>query len=355
MRKYFRTSRGLKNKSQPKGSSISKCFAVAEKAYKYSDLYSLANLIYTGILSIVPYSWYFTTIYLYGDAAKKILAILLTLIVFSCKESSVEPDFDNLNPTRDAHLAMGNPSNAGTSDESNYLLDKPQFVVAYIRSKGTANWVSWHLSMAWKGTAVRKDDFKPDDTLPSSWYKIKTTDYTNSGFDRGHLCPSDDRDFSQEDNDMTFLMTNIIPQSPSLNRGMWSALEDYCRKVAAAGNELYIVAGVLDQGGSGSNGGTTKTLADGKITVPAYVWKMILILPVGNNDVSRVNENSRVIAVNIPNKQSLTGGWGDYRLNVDDLEVLTGYDFLSNVPGEIQKVLERRKDSEPTVKVRLSR
>lgn len=282
------------------------------------------------------------------------LAILLAFFVFSCKESTVEPIIDDPNPTRDPHLTMGNPSNAGT-DENNYLLDKPQYVVSYNRSKGTANWVSWHLSMAWKGTAVRKDNFKPDDTLPSSWYKVKTSDYTNSGFDRGHLCPSDDRDFSQEDNDMTFLMTNIIPQSPNLNRGMWSTLEDYCRKVAAAGNELYIIAGVLDGGGEGSNGGTTKTLADKKIVVPHSVWKVILILPVGSNDVSRVNENTRVIAVNIPNKQSNTGGWGDYRLNVDDLETLTGYDFFSNVPVEIQKVLERRKDDGPTVKVRISR
>ena len=285
---------------------------------------------------------------------KYLLTILLTLFIFSCKET-VEPGSDGSNPTRDAHLAMGNPSNAGISDESNYLLDKPQYVIAYNRNKGTANWVSWHLSMAWKGTAVRKDNSKPDDTLPSSWYKVKTTDYTNSGFDRGHLCPSDDRDFSQEDNDMTFLMTNIIPQSPSLNRGMWSTLEDYCRKVAAAGNELYIVAGVLDQGGSGSNGGTTITLADGKITVPSSVWKVVLILPVGSSDVSRINENSRVIAVNIPNKESITGDWGDYRLNVDNLEALTGYDFLSNVPDEIQKVLERRKDSGPTGKVGISR
>ena len=55
---------------------------------------------------------------------------------------------------------------------------------------GTPNWVSWHLSTAWKGAAPRCDCFSPDTTLPSGFYRVATTDYTNSGFDRGHICPS---------------------------------------------------------------------------------------------------------------------------------------------------------------------
>lgn len=261
------------------------------------------------------------------------------------------PNNTNL-ATRDDNLAMGNPSNADLNDENNYLMIKKQYVLSYNRSKSTANWVSWHLSTAWKGNTQRTDNFRPDPTLPSAWYRVITSDYTNSGFDRGHLCPSDDRDGSLEDNDETFLMTNIAPQAPSNNRGLWADLEAYSRKVAEAGNELYIVAGVYGKGGTGSNGGKTNTLENGKIVVPESFWKVIVILPIGNNDVSRIDAQTRVIAVNIPNKESVDGTkWGDYRLNVDDLETLTGYDFMSNVPSAIQKTLESKKDAGPTLKV----
>ena len=254
--------------------------------------------------------------------------------------------------TRDDNLAMGNPSNTDLNDENNYLMVKNRFVLSYNRSKSTANWVSWHLSTAWKGNTQRTDNFRPDQTLPSAWYRVVTSDYTNSGFDRGHLCPSDDRDGSFEDNDETFLMTNIAPQAPNHNRGIWADLEAYSRKIAEAGNELYIVAGVYGKGGTGSNGGKTNTLENGKIVVPESFWKVIVILPIGINDISRVDASTRVIAVNIQNKESVGNTkWGDYRLNIDDLETLTGYDFMSNVPSAIQNTLESKKDNGPTLKV----
>jgi endonuclease G, mitochondrial len=255
-------------------------------------------------------------------------------------------------PTRDDNLALGNPSNADAKDENNYLMTKSRFVLSYNKSKGTANWVSWHLSTAWKGLTERTNNFRADETLPNAWYKVQTSDYTNSGFDRGHLCPSDDRDGSYEDNDETFLMTNIAPQAPANNRGLWADLEDYSRKIASTGNELYIIAGVYGKGGTGSNGGKTSTLDNGKVVVPESFWKVIVILPVGSNDISRIDATTRVIAVNIPNKESVDGTkWGEYRLSIDDLETLTGYDFLSNVPSAIQKSLESRKDAGPTLKV----
>jgi endonuclease G, mitochondrial len=255
-------------------------------------------------------------------------------------------------PTRDDNMGMGNPSGANTTDENNYILPKPQFIISYNRGRGSANWTSWHLSQAWKGDATRQDNFRPDDTLPSGWFRATTQNYTNTGFDRGHLCPSDDRDGTQSDNDATFTLTNIAPQAPNCNRGPWEELEAYSRKIAEAGNELYIVAGINGIGGSGSNGGKNKSIADGNIAVAEFFWKVILVLPVGKNDVTRVDETTRVIAVKMPNNQSSTDlKWGDYRLSIKDLEDLTGYDFLSNVPTEIQKKIEGRKDDGPTVKV----
>ena len=268
--------------------------------------------------------------------------ILVTLSLTACKKDTPA------GPSRDDHLTLGNPSGAGTADENNYLLEKPQYVLSYNRHRGTANWVSWHLSAAWRGNAARSNSFRTDDQLPAGWDRVASSDYTNSGFDRGHLCPSDDRDGSEADNTATFLMTNIIPQAPDNNQITWKALEDYCRKVVAGGNEIYLIAGAYGQGGSGENGGTTNTLAGGKVIVPSRLWKVAVILPVGEQDLGRINESTRVIAVDLPNRQSVDNEpWGYYRTSVDAIEAATGYDLLSRLPLGLQTALESRPDTGP--------
>ena len=253
--------------------------------------------------------------------------------------------------TRDDNMAMGNPSGATTnvSVPNNYLMVKPQYTLSYNNSKGEANWVSWHLSSAWLGSTDRCNCFTSDASLPASFFHATTSNYTSTGFDRGHLCPSGDRTYSDTDNARTFLMTNMTPQAPNMNEVTWEAFEDYCRTLATSGNELYIIAGWSGQGGTGSSGGTTNTIASGAINVPAYFWKIAVVLPVGTNDVSRVTTSTRVIAVKMPNIQTVNAHtWDYYRTSVDAIESLTGYDFLSNVPVSIQAVIEARIDSGPT-------
>lgn len=246
--------------------------------------------------------------------------------------------------TRADNLALGNPSGATTNDPNNYLISRPQYVLSYSRDRGIANWVSWHLSPAWKGTAPRTNDFRPDPSLPTGWYAVRPSDYTNTGFDRGHLCPSDDRDVTPADNATTFLLTNIVPQAPRHNREVWKNLEEYERKLMDAGNDVYIIAGASGTGGTGQNG-YAATLAGGKLTVPATLWKIVLVVPTGADDRFALTTNTRVIAVNIPNAQSAADKpWRAYITSVDALESLTGYDFLSTVPTEVQRIIEARID-----------
>ncbi|MDO1447954.1 DNA/RNA non-specific endonuclease [Rhodocytophaga aerolata] len=272
--------------------------------------------------------------------------IILCIGIHSCAKKTLSP----ASSTEELHILLGNPSKATAdpANSENFLVIRPQYALSYNSARGTANWVSWHLNATWKGTVKRQDNFRPDHTLPDSWYRATPGDYTNTGFDRGHLCPSDDRDKSEEDNQATFLMSNIVPQAPNNNRTTWRNLEEYCRTLIDRGNELYIVAGVYGRGGSGSNGGTTNTLASGKITVPARFYKIIVILPEGDKDVSRISSSTRVIAVDMPNKQAVDEQpWSEYRVSVDDIEKATGYDFLSNLPAALQQSLEAKPDTEP--------
>jgi endonuclease G len=250
----------------------------------------------------------------------------------------------------DDNMGMGNPSAATASllFPDNYLLTKTQYTLSYNDSRGTPNWVSWHLSSAWLGSEPRCDCFTSDAALPGAFYHATTSNYTNTGFDRGHQAPSADRNANAADNEATFLMTNIMPQAPHLNQSTWANLEDYCRTLVGQGNELYIISGGYGTGGSGSNGGTTNTIASGNITVPSRYWKVIVVLPVGTDDVNRVSTSTRVIAVDMPNNQSTSSSWGGYRVSVNAIEASTGYDFLSLVPAGIQGTIEASIDSGAT-------
>jgi endonuclease G len=208
---------------------------------------------------------------------KQFLIVLLVSLLVSASAASPArtPTLGPLKPQdlADISLVLGNPSNAtaDTNNRDNLLMEKRQFVLSYNDSKGGANWVSWHLQEADIGT-INRGDFHVDINLPAGFKRVTKADYNNSGFDHGHLCNSKDRTNNRTNNDATFNMTNILPQSPGNNQGPWKKLEDFGRTLAKQGNELYILAGAF-----GSNG----AIAGGKVNVPKTFWKVIVILPIG--------------------------------------------------------------------------
>jgi endonuclease G len=244
--------------------------------------------------------------------------------------------------TAETNLALGNPSNAKASTDSpnNYLIEGAPYALSYDRDKGTPNWVSWHIDSTDLGSVPRNDEFKPDNSLPEGWYRVQPKDYTKSGFDRGHMTPAADRSSNFEENSTSFTMTNIVPQAPNNNRKTWSNLEEYTRELVRQGNEVYVISG-----GYGSKG----TLADGKINIPERTWKVIVVLPNGESDLERITENTRVIAVDVPNSDDVNEDWSTYRTSVDAIEKATGYDFLSNVSTVIQNAIEAKVDQTPLV------
>ncbi len=248
-----------------------------------------------------------------------------------------------------SNLLFGNPSGATTStvtSADNYLMDQGYYVESYNSTKAEPNWVSWHLDNTnTTNTTGRLDNFAAFSGLPTGFYAVQSNSYSGSGFDRGHNCPSADRTSSTDANSATFLMTNMIPQAPQNNQQTWAGLENYLRTLTDAGYEVYIIMGSYGSGGSGSQGGTTTSVNGGKVNVPSNVWKVAIVLPKGDADLTRVTNATRVIAINTPNINTINTDWTKYIVTVRDIEKATGYNIFSNLPQSIQDAIELKTDS----------
>ncbi len=235
-------------------------------------------------------------------------------------------------------LALGNPSNAGTADPNNFLLVNNYFAISYNRGRGAPNWVAWRISRGELGDFPRPepDPFRPDARLPKSWKPVVPSDYSGSGYDRGHLAPSADRSASIEGMSETFLMSNMVPQTGDLNRGPWAKLEGYLRTLVTRGSDVYIIAGAYGE----------KGLLKNKVSVPTNTWKVAVAVPAGTAP-SAINESARVIAVDMPNvKGILRADWQVYRTTARDIEQKTGYNLFSNLPANVQNALETKTDNQ---------
>lgn len=230
------------------------------------------------------------------------------------------------------HLALGIPTDADPSDD--HLLDERAYVVSYSPIKHVPNWVAWRLDRSNLGHVKRKNDFRPDPSLPFEFYHVTESDYLHSGFDRGHMCPSADREDTGEDNSLTFLFTNMQPQLHELNAGPWERLEEYERRRAEQGDVLYIVAG-------GVFSAPFPTIGRG-VAVPAANFKIIVALRPGQNPAD-ISTSTEVLAVLMPNERGVgEHTWGEFLTSVDALEQASGYDFLNAIPEPTQRVVEAR-------------
>lgn len=235
------------------------------------------------------------------------------------------------------YLALGNPSNAtdSTSNPNNYLMVNNYYALSYNRDRAEPNWVAWRVSLADMSDLPRVDSFRPDDRLPENWAHVTPTDYVRSGFDRGHVCPNADRNGSEESMAATFLMTNMTPQTPDLNRGPWEKLESYLRTLVRRGSDVYIYAGVYGADGKLKN----------KVTIPTNDWKIAVAVPASANPAS-IGENTRVIAVDMPNVRGIKNAdWQIYRTTVREIEQNTGLKFLTTLPPQIREALINKRDN----------
>ena len=199
------------------------------------------------------------------------------------------------------------------------------YVLSYSEVDEQPEWVFYKLTASYvNGTASRTNDFRPDPKVPTG--SAQLYDYKGSGFDRGHLCPAADMKFSRQAMSETFYMSNMSPQKPGFNRGIWKNLESTVRYWAVKEGEIFVVTGgVLSQaeGHIGAN----------KVTVPAYYYKVIYD-PTGEK---------KMIALILPNQKS-SAPLQSFVVSVDSVEHLTGIDFFPELDDELESKLESRSD-----------
>ena len=191
-------------------------------------------------------------------------------------------------------------------------------------------------------TASRKDDFKAD---PDVAVSPALADYSNSGFSRGHLCPSADRLCTTEQNKQTFYLTNMQPQYQSHNGGLWSRLEKLVRDYATNDDytdehcdTLYIVkaATIADVTLNGStSAGVYAEKCKGKLLVPKYFYMALLHYNKELGAYQAIAFWTDHLSTTQP-----VANLGDYAISIDELERRTGIDFFCNLPDDIETYVE---------------
>ncbi len=228
--------------------------------------------------------------------------LLIVLLMFAAQLiSAVELQHDN--------LLLGIPGHADT------IVDRQGFALGYMKYHGLSAWVIYKLTReeVLTGTAMRTAEFKSDPDIAGG--SAVNADYRKSGYDRGHLAPAADMAFSRQTMDDSFYYSNISPQHPSFNRGIWKKLEEQIRQFAIAEGEIYVVSGpVLPKEKS-------ITIGHGRVTVPTHYYKVVYDL----------TQPQKMIAFILPNQGSCRSV-RDFAVTVDAVEALTGLDFFSLVP-----------------------
>lgn len=210
------------------------------------------------------------------------------------------------------------------------LLRRVAYTANYNSETRQPDWVAWELTREeTRGEHTRKGiNFQEDYSV--SGRRATTSDYSRSGYDRGHMCPSADCKWSADAQQQSFLLTNICPQDRELNAGAWNDLEQQCRKWARRYGSLHIVCGPIFYD---SNATGRKTIGRNKIAVPDAFFKVVY----------RPGNHPQAIGFVYANNSQYQS-FADARRTVDEIERITGIDFYPQLPDSIENKVEAAAD-----------
>lgn len=197
------------------------------------------------------------------------------------------------------------------------------YTVSYNNFYKTPNWVAWELTrQETEGDEERTNKFLPDPELPEP--RVTTSDYTRSGYDRGHMAPAADMKWSSRAMKESFYMSNICPQNRKLNRDDWGDLEESCRKWAEKYGTVHIACGPIYDTKS------PKRIGKSRVAVPDRFFKVVLIYNRKNPMAMGFLFDNKAHHQNLKN----------YMVTVDKVEEETGLDFFPKVPDSIEERIE---------------
>jgi len=205
--------------------------------------------------------------------------------------------------------------------QSSIYIERDFFTLSYNEENEQANWVYYKLDKKiLSGKAQRKNNFKEDQRIITG--SAKLTDYKGSGFDRGHLCPAGSMKISQKAIDETFYMSNMSPQNPSFNRGVWKKLEGLIRDWVYKYGELIVVTGpIFDE--------KMSSIGNSEVSVPNFFYKVIYAL----------EGQGKMIGFILPNKKS-NDQLINFSVTVDEVELISGLNFYHKLDDKIEDFLE---------------
>lgn len=238
-------------------------------------------------------------------------------------ETSMPAGIASANPAHIPGLEI--PADSRPHKEKLVRKDYEGFTLAFNPANHTPDWVGWELLKSEAdGEISRSNRFWQDEEVEGC---PLSADYSNSGYDRGHLCPAADQKWSEEAMRDCFVMTNMCPQDHALNAGAWQTLEKKERLWAERDSALVIVAGPI------YSDSDKKRIGEAGVRVPSAFFKVILAPYV---------ENPRAIGFIYPN-MTAPGNMENYSMSVDEVEAITGLDFFSALPDELENRIESVK------------
>lgn len=203
-------------------------------------------------------------------------------------------------------------------------IKRDYYTLEYDEFHEQAKWVYYKLdSNNVQGDATRKDNFKEDPLIKS--FSASLEDYKGSGYDRGHMCPAGSMKISQKAMDDTFFMSNISPQKPEFNRGIWKKLEQLIRNWVHEYKELHVVTGPI------LTGELNGTIGENNVSVPNFFYKVIYTPYDGGRMIGFILENKK-----------LNTDLESNAYTVDKIQSLTNIDFFYGLDNIYENTLESK-------------